>query len=152
MVVALANSLIPPAFLPPSGGGAQESRVRDGVSEKSPVGGGNQEQAGEEGEEDAAVAGLASSQDDGPPLDVIMADEVSVQSGADFVAASRLPTFKPQNEEESEPPLATPPLDDMIERIPPLVRETLEELFRARFVKVVRVPKSALASDRKATA
>ncbi len=37
-----------------------------------------------------------------------------------------------------------PPLDDLIERISPDVRETLEDLFRAKFVKVVRAPKKSL--------
>jgi hypothetical protein len=37
-----------------------------------------------------------------------------------------------------------PPLNDLVKRIPPDVRETLEELFRAKFIAVKRVPKSAL--------
>jgi hypothetical protein len=37
-----------------------------------------------------------------------------------------------------------PPMEDLIKRIPLATRETLEELFRARFITVKRVPKSAL--------
>jgi len=37
-----------------------------------------------------------------------------------------------------------PPLDDLIQKIPADVRETLEDLFRAKFVKVTRAPKKAL--------
>ncbi|WP_438482405.1 hypothetical protein [Oleiharenicola lentus] len=37
-----------------------------------------------------------------------------------------------------------PPMDDLIKRIPLAARETLEDLFRARFVTVKRIPKSAL--------
>jgi hypothetical protein len=37
-----------------------------------------------------------------------------------------------------------PPMDDLIKRIPLPARETLEDLFRARFVTVKRIPKSAL--------
>jgi hypothetical protein len=37
-----------------------------------------------------------------------------------------------------------PKLDDLIDRIPAEVRETLEELFRAKFVKVARAPNKAL--------
>lgn len=37
-----------------------------------------------------------------------------------------------------------PTLDELIERIPADVRETLEDLFRVKFVKVTRVPKKAL--------
>jgi hypothetical protein len=37
-----------------------------------------------------------------------------------------------------------PPLDELVQRIPAEVRDTLEDLFRARFVTVKRVPKRAL--------
>ena len=39
---------------------------------------------------------------------------------------------------------ALPPLDELVKRIPPEVRETLEDLFRAKFVAVRRVPAKAL--------
>lgn len=41
---------------------------------------------------------------------------------------------------------ALPPLHELVNRIPAEVRETLEDLFRARFVTVKRVPKRALKS------
>jgi hypothetical protein len=37
-----------------------------------------------------------------------------------------------------------PPLDELVKRIPPEVREVLDELFRAKFVTVKRVPERAL--------
>ncbi len=37
-----------------------------------------------------------------------------------------------------------PALDTLVQRIPADVRETLDELFRARFVRVTRVPRKAL--------
>lgn len=37
-----------------------------------------------------------------------------------------------------------PPMEDLVSRIPASARELMEELFRARFVTVKRVPKSAL--------
>lgn len=43
---------------------------------------------------------------------------------------------------EAEAPL--PSLDELVPRIPPTVREALDELFRAKFVRVVRVPPEAL--------
>ena len=46
--------------------------------------------------------------------------------------------------EDTADPKALPKLDDLVNRIPPEVRDTLEELFRAKFVKVQRVPKRAL--------
>jgi hypothetical protein len=39
---------------------------------------------------------------------------------------------------------ALPKLDELVARIPTGVREALEDLFRARFVAVKRVPKKAL--------
>ena len=39
---------------------------------------------------------------------------------------------------------ALPKLDDLVNRIPADVRDSLEELFRAKFVRVQRVPKRVL--------
>ena len=46
------------------------------------------------------------------------------------------------NEETGTTPL--PALDELVKRIPPHVRETLDDLFRARFVTVRRVPERVL--------
>ena len=46
------------------------------------------------------------------------------------------------NEETITAPL--PALDDLVKRIPSHVRDTLDDLFRARFVTVRRVPERAL--------
>jgi hypothetical protein len=48
---------------------------------------------------------------------------------------------EPVEESESTP---LPALNDLVQRIPPEVRGALEDLFRARFVAVKRVPKKAL--------
>lgn len=37
-----------------------------------------------------------------------------------------------------------PPMEDLVKRIPMPTRDLLEELFRAKFVTVKRVPRSAL--------
>jgi hypothetical protein len=37
-----------------------------------------------------------------------------------------------------------PPLDELLKRLSPEVRETLDDLFRAKFIAVRRVPKKAL--------
>ena len=37
-----------------------------------------------------------------------------------------------------------PPLEDLVKRIPMPTRDLMEELFRAKFVTVKRIPKSAL--------
>lgn len=39
-----------------------------------------------------------------------------------------------------------PPMEDLVKRIPMPTRDLLEELFRAKFVTVKRIPSSALKS------
>lgn len=51
---------------------------------------------------------------------------------------------EPEEAEEEKESGALPRLDDLVARIPPEVREALEDLFRARFVAVKRVPRKAL--------
>jgi hypothetical protein len=46
--------------------------------------------------------------------------------------------------EVEETPAKLPPLDELVQRIPSEVRELMDELFRAKFVRVQRVPKKAL--------
>lgn len=45
---------------------------------------------------------------------------------------------------EETDPKSLPPLDALVQRIPAEVRETLDDLFRARFVRVQRIPRRAL--------
>ena len=47
-------------------------------------------------------------------------------------------------ESPEEPKGGLPPMEDLVNRIPAPARELMEELFRARFVTVKRIPKSAL--------
>jgi len=47
-------------------------------------------------------------------------------------------------EAPEEPKTDLPPMDDLVKRIPAPARELIEELFRARFVTVKRMPKTAL--------
>ena len=55
---------------------------------------------------------------------------------------------KPPAENIDVEPVAAslPPLEDLVKRIPAPTLELLEELFRAQFVTVKRVPRSALKS------
>lgn len=46
--------------------------------------------------------------------------------------------------EPDEPPAELPPLEDLVARIPAPTRALMDELFRAKFVTVKRVPRSAL--------
>ena len=47
-------------------------------------------------------------------------------------------------ENPEEAPGDLPPMEDLVKRIPAPARELMEELFRARFVTVKRLPKSAM--------
>lgn len=49
-----------------------------------------------------------------------------------------------EEEEEDVSPTQLPGLDELIGRLSPKARETLDELFRAKFMKVVKTPKRAL--------
>ena len=51
---------------------------------------------------------------------------------------------KPSRASEAEPATPLPPLDQLVGRLKPEVREVLDELFRARFTGVRRVPAQAL--------
>lgn len=64
------------------------------------------------------------------------------ESGSAIIAPPR--EVKAEPEEESSP---LPPMEDLINRIPAPARELMEELFRARFVTVKRLPKTALKNN-----
>jgi hypothetical protein len=49
-----------------------------------------------------------------------------------------------ENTEPESGESSLPPMEDLVKRIPAPARALMEELFRARFVTVKRVPKSAL--------
>ena len=53
---------------------------------------------------------------------------------------------KAENLETETGAASLPPMEDLVKRIPAPARELMEELFRARFVTVKRVPKAALKS------
>ena len=57
------------------------------------------------------------------------------------VVAPPKPKEEAADDAEAKP---LPSLDELVQRIPAEVRDTLEDLFRARFVTVKRVPKRAL--------
>jgi hypothetical protein len=63
---------------------------------------------------------------------------------ADVAVAARPRVEKAPEPEEDDAALPLPKLDALIAQIPAQVRETLDELFRARFTSVQRVPKKAL--------
>lgn len=76
--------------------------------------------------------------------------EVDEAAESAFLAEARErgePVSAPKSNDDAPDESDTKPLPalhELVERIPPEVRETLEDLFRARFVTVKRVPKRAL--------
>ena len=79
----------------------------------------------------------APSDEAGPPLEVIVGDE---SSEAPSVAAR--PATPPARQRDDDG-IPAPPLAELSARVPPVLQEAMEELFRARFVRVARVPVSA---------
>ena len=61
------------------------------------------------------------------------------------VSAAPTPTAEPEAP-EPDPAGPAPDLDALVARLPPAVRETLDELFRARFVRVTRLPRKTLTA------
>jgi len=51
---------------------------------------------------------------------------------------------KPQENPDDSDPQSMPALDELVQRIPAEVRATLDDLFRAKFTKVRRIPRNAL--------
>jgi hypothetical protein len=96
-------------------------------------------------EEEAPASAIAT---DVPPADAPVGP--SSEEEAAFLAQERemgivTPTLmhvEAPPEEKGE----LPPMEDLVKRIPAPAREVLEELFRARFVTVKRIPQSALKS------
>lgn len=87
----------------------------------------------------------AAEAESGAPVGPSAEEEASLLSeqqanGAAFNPPS--PALRAEAEAESAGDL--PPLEDLVKRIPMPARDLMEELFRAKFVTVKRVPKSAL--------
>jgi hypothetical protein len=107
-----------------------------------------------------AAEQLAAGQEEAPPGHLVADGSPSAEDGgpggpsdaeeASFLAgqASAAPDFdarpaspKPQSEAPETGEL--PPLDDLVQRIPAPTRALIDELFRAKFVTVKRLPKTA---------
>ena len=85
-----------------------------------------------------------SSADDGAPVGP------STEEEASFLAEQRetgglpppLQIARTETVEKEAGPL--PPLEDLVNQIPAATRELMDQLFRAKFVTVRRIPESAL--------
>lgn len=71
-------------------------------------------------------------------------EEAAFLSEERFQEAASAPLSVAAAAEPEEPAGALPKLDELVNRIPAPARALLEELFRAKFVTVKRVPKAAL--------
>ncbi|MBI2512950.1 MAG: hypothetical protein HYV96_13300 [Opitutae bacterium] len=60
------------------------------------------------------------------------------------VSAPAAPSRAAAAETDPDDKKSLPPLDDLVQRIPAATRQLMDELFRANFITVKRVPKSAL--------
>lgn len=54
------------------------------------------------------------------------------------------PAVVPVEAAEEAEPRNLPPLEELVKRLPPAARETLDDLFRVKFVAVRRIPAKAL--------
>ena len=71
----------------------------------------------------------------------------STEEDAAFLAQERESGILPGSPLPAESPEEKgelPPMEDLVKRIPAPARELMEELFRAKFVTVKRLPRSAL--------
>ncbi|WP_146180157.1 hypothetical protein [Opitutus sp. ER46] len=95
-----------------------------------------------EPEDDATLAIPPTLEDGAPVVDDAAESEFLAEARArGEPVSSPAAATEPVEEVDSK---ALPKLDELVARIPPNVRDVLEDLFRARFVSVKRIPKKAL--------
>jgi hypothetical protein len=86
---------------------------------------------------------VPETRDDSPPASFDQSAEseflAEARGRGEVVAARRVACA----DDETDPRNA-PPLDELVKHIPHEIRETLDELFRVKFVRVQRVPPDAL--------
>ncbi len=81
--------------------------------------------------------------DSGPVSPSELEESAFLATQADQEQPAVAVTPAPVKNAAAEPSTSLPPLEDLVQRIPPLTRELLETLFRAKFVTVKRLPESA---------
>ncbi|MEN9841200.1 MAG: hypothetical protein RL376_1000 [Verrucomicrobiota bacterium] len=98
-------------------------------------------------------AGVPTGEEDGPPLEELEAQMRVEVAASDATQQVRKPRPKApsgdDNDAEAEGGRVSgplPELDALLGRVPPEVRETVEELLRVRFAAVKRVPAKALVA------
>lgn len=73
--------------------------------------------------------------DEGAPVGPSPAEEAALQATETPVGSPEWPEAAPRGNDRD-----LPPLEDLVKRIPPKTRAAMDELFRANFVTVKRVP------------
>jgi hypothetical protein len=87
-----------------------------------------------------------------PPVSDELPTEVADSAESEYIAEARargepVAARKPSQTVDEPDPKTLPPLDELVQRIPPEVRVILEELYRAKFLNVRRLPKAALKTQ-----
>ncbi len=104
---------------------------------------------------------MEGADDDGSPASALVQEAIapandapvgpSSEEEAAFLAAegggSPVPLAASSTSDAEEDTGELPPMEDLITRIPGAARELMEELFRARFITVKRIPKAALKNQ-----
>ena len=88
---------------------------------------------------------LAGREGGGPPLEELesqMRGEIAARDGSAAASpASRRVVASAEEEDNEGKSVPLPDVDALVARLPAEVRETLDELFRARFVAVKKLPR-----------
>lgn len=139
----------------PIGAGKPAPAARANNSPTSAVPAG--EPSGDEDAADLAEAASTGANAVDAPSPNANPDDTNVwpdeNAEAAFIAEARgrgeSPVATPPSDEDDDERSAKklPPLSELVERIPAETRELMEELFRAKFVAVRKVKKSALKSN-----
>lgn len=114
-----------------------------GTSGAPAVGGGAGETDRDE-DSSEAVAAVAAPMEEGGPTTFDEADESAFLAEARERGELSVPVLTSASEAEETDSKVLPSLDELVKRIPAEVRASLDDLFRARFVSVKRIPKRAL--------
>jgi hypothetical protein len=83
--------------------------------------------------------------DSGAPVGPVDGEEATFlgeQSAMDPALSVQPSALSAESDPDSARPL--PPMEDLVKRIPMPARDLMEELFRAKFITVKRMPPSAL--------
>jgi hypothetical protein len=151
-VAESAASAPPPRGLPLSTHAPSRHSTASAGTRSSPVAPSSETGGGDDWDEAAAPVSQSSGEGDGegPPL-----EELEAQMHGDVVSQGTAPARRVHHRSsagadedaddgrDSSRPL--PELYDLVARLPAEVRETLDELFRARFVSVKKLPRRAFS-------